>query len=66
MSRGKSFHWNGSYLENLNEAQTLKTELNVFETFAPKIPAAYETANSFSWRTSIRCCRPMCGGRCPE
>ncbi len=38
---GKSFHWTGSYLKNLNEAQTLKTELNVFETFAPKIPAAY-------------------------
>ena len=39
---GKSFHWTGSYLKNLNEAQTLKTELNVFETFSPKIPAAYE------------------------
>ncbi len=39
---GKSFHWTGSYLKNLNEAQTLKTELNVFETFAPKIPAVYE------------------------
>jgi sugar/nucleoside kinase (ribokinase family) len=41
---GKSFHWTGSYLKNLNEAQTLKTELNVFESFAPKIPAEY--ANS--------------------
>jgi sugar/nucleoside kinase (ribokinase family) len=39
---GTSFHWTGSYLKNLNEAQTLKTELNVFETFAPKIPAEYE------------------------
>ncbi len=39
---GKSFHWTGSYLKSLNEAQTLKTELNVFETFAPKIPAEYE------------------------
>jgi sugar/nucleoside kinase (ribokinase family) len=39
---GKSFHWTGSYLKNLNEAQTLNTELNVFETFAPKIPAAYQ------------------------
>jgi sugar/nucleoside kinase (ribokinase family) len=42
---GKSFHWTGSYLKNLNEAQTLKTELNVFETFAPKIPAAYEDSD---------------------
>jgi sugar/nucleoside kinase (ribokinase family) len=39
---GKSFHWTGSYLKNLNEAQTLKTELNVFEAFSPKIPAPYE------------------------
>jgi sugar/nucleoside kinase (ribokinase family) len=39
---GKSFHWTGSYLENLNEAQTLKTELNVFESFSPRIPAAYQ------------------------
>ena len=38
---GKSFHWTGSYLKNLNEAQTLNTELNVFETFSPKVPAAY-------------------------
>jgi len=42
---GKSFHWTGSYLKNLNEAQTLKTDLNVFETFAPKIPAAYEDSD---------------------
>ena len=33
---GKSFHWTGSYVKSLNEAQTLKTELNVFETFSPK------------------------------
>ncbi|HEY0795775.1 MAG TPA: PfkB family carbohydrate kinase [Acidisarcina sp.] len=39
---GLSFHWTGSYLQNLNEAQTLRTDLNVFETFAPKIPAAFQ------------------------
>ena len=38
---GKSFFWRGSYVEDLNNAATLATELNVFETFAPKIPAAY-------------------------
>jgi len=38
---GKSFFWEGSYLENLNEARTHNTELNVFATFEPKIPAAY-------------------------
>ena len=38
---GKSFFWEGSYLENLNEAKTLKTDLNVFAGFEPKIPDAY-------------------------
>jgi sugar/nucleoside kinase (ribokinase family) len=39
---GKSFFWSGSYLKDLNEAQTLNTELNVFQSFTPKIPAEYE------------------------
>ena len=38
---GKSFFWQGSYLDNLNEAKTLNTELNVFAGFEPKIPEAY-------------------------
>ncbi len=38
---GKSFFWEGSYLENLNEAKTHTTELNVFGAFEPKIPEAY-------------------------
>jgi sugar/nucleoside kinase (ribokinase family) len=38
---GKSFFWQGSYLENLNEAKTLQTDLNVFASFEPKIPEAY-------------------------
>src|ERR1035437_9878995 len=38
---GKSFFWEGSYLENLNEAKTHQTDLNVFASFEPKIPEAY-------------------------
>ncbi len=41
-TKGKSFFWSGSYLKNLNEAQTLNTELNVFQSFSPRIPAEYE------------------------
>lgn len=41
-AQGKSFHWKGNYLENLNEAKTLQTDLNVFESFSPKIPASYQ------------------------
>jgi sugar/nucleoside kinase (ribokinase family) len=38
---GKTFHWQGKYGYDLNEAQTLATHLNVFETFKPRIPAEY-------------------------
>jgi sugar/nucleoside kinase (ribokinase family) len=40
-AHGKSFFWEGSYLENLNEAKTHNTELNVFAAFEPKIPVPY-------------------------
>ncbi len=38
---GKTFHWGGEYGENLNEAKTHFTHLNVFETFQPQIPPEY-------------------------
>jgi sugar/nucleoside kinase (ribokinase family) len=38
---GKSFFWKGSYLKNLNEAQTHETQLNAFQTFSPNVPAEY-------------------------
>jgi len=39
---GKTFRWGGKYLDNLNEAKTDFTELNVFEKFQPHIPAEYK------------------------
>ena len=41
-AEGKTFRWGGRYLENLNEAKTDFTELNVFEKFQPRIPAEYK------------------------
>jgi sugar/nucleoside kinase (ribokinase family) len=38
---GLSFHWTGAYSGTMNEAETLGTDLNVFERFEPKIPEAY-------------------------
>lgn len=38
---GKSFHWTGAYMNDLNEADTLATDLNVFANFEPKIPENY-------------------------
>jgi hypothetical protein len=42
---GKSFFWQGSYLDNINEAKTLRTDLNVFAGFEPKIPDAYRDSD---------------------
>lgn len=43
---GKTFRWKGSYGYALNEAQTLSTELNVFQNFRPKLPADYMKSNA--------------------
>ena len=37
-AKGKTFRWGGQYHDNLNEAKTDFTELNVFEKFQPRIP----------------------------
>jgi sugar/nucleoside kinase (ribokinase family) len=39
---GKTFHWSGEYEINMNNRRTLATELGVFETFNPKLPASYQ------------------------
>ena len=40
-AKGKTFFWAGEYGDNVNEARTLDTQLNVFEKFDPQIPAEY-------------------------
>ena len=40
---GETFRWKGEYTHQLNEAHTLDTRLNVFETFRPKIPEQYQS-----------------------
>ncbi len=44
-AKGKTFRWGGQYLDNLNEAKTDFTELNVFEKFQPRIPAEYRDSS---------------------
>src|SRR5436309_2097876 len=39
---GKTFHWSGEYELNMNNRRTLLTELGVFETFTPTLPAAHQ------------------------
>jgi len=42
VQQGKTFCWEGEYKGDMNEAHTLNTELNVFESFDPKIPDSYK------------------------
>ena len=42
---GKTFFWAGKYSANLNERETLDTQLNVFETFEPKLSQASRDAD---------------------
>jgi sugar/nucleoside kinase (ribokinase family) len=42
MLPGKTFHWSGEYEVNMNNRRTLVTELGVFETFTPILPASYK------------------------
>jgi sugar/nucleoside kinase (ribokinase family) len=42
---GKTFHWKGRYHENFKDRDTLETALNVFQHFAPTIPAAYRNTH---------------------
>jgi len=39
---GKTFRWKGSYVKDMNCAETIDTQLNVFAEFKPDIPKTYE------------------------
>lgn len=43
-SDGKTFFWAGEYGDNVNEAKTLQTDLNVFASFQPQIPEEYHNS----------------------
>jgi hypothetical protein len=48
----KTFHWEGKYEGDMNEAITFNTELNVFEHFNPKLPDTYKSS-SFAFLANI-------------
>ena len=39
---GKTFFWSGIYSNDMNDRETLVTDLNVFATFDPKLPDSYK------------------------
>lgn len=40
---GKTFFWAGVYSQDMNDRTTLRTDLNVFADFQPKLPDHYKT-----------------------
>jgi sugar/nucleoside kinase (ribokinase family) len=44
VARGETFHWEGRYSEDLSSRETLRTDLNVFADFKPKIPQSFRAA----------------------
>ncbi len=40
---GKTFFWSGVYSADMNDRTTLRTDLNVFADFQPKLPEHYRT-----------------------
>lgn len=41
ITKGKTFRWSGVYEKDFNNRRTIRTRLNVFQTFRPELPAAY-------------------------
>src|SRR5262249_6858221 len=42
-AKGKTFFWSGVYSADMNDRETLRTDLNVFADFQPKLPQAYKS-----------------------
>ena len=42
-AKGRTFRWKGEYSYQLNEAHTLDTQLNVFQSFKPRLPKHYRS-----------------------
>ncbi len=40
---GDTFRWSGVYQENMDNRETISTDLNVFETFSPELPDNYKS-----------------------
>ncbi len=44
-TEGLTFLWEGKYSYDLNSRETIRTDLNVFEFFKPRIPASYRSSD---------------------
>jgi len=55
VTEGKTFRWAGEYDESFGDPETLYTQLNVFEEFAPELPEHY-CGSSFVFLGNIDPC----------
>ncbi len=44
VENGKTFFWAGKYHENMNQRDTLQTDLNVLDDFDPELPDSYKNS----------------------
>lgn len=42
---GKTFRWSGSYVDDMNEAETISTQLNSLQGYSPQVPNDYLNAS---------------------
>jgi sugar/nucleoside kinase (ribokinase family) len=42
---GKTFHWEGRYGYDPNQRETIRTDINVYEAYRPRLPATYRKAD---------------------
>jgi len=42
---GKTFHWEGRYGYDPNQRETIRTDINVYEAYRPRLPASYRKAD---------------------
>lgn len=46
VAEGRTFRWSGRYHTNMNERDTLSTELGVFESFQPVLPGSVQSTEA--------------------
>jgi sugar/nucleoside kinase (ribokinase family) len=63
---GKTFFWRGRYEYDLNTAHTLETQLNVFETFNPKLSDASKNNRLLFLANILPTLQKEVRGQCPN
>ena len=63
---GKTFFWSGRYDYDMNTAHTLDTQLNVFETFDPKLSENSKSAKLLFLANILPMLQKQVREQCPD